>query len=155
MLFDWFVLLPGEAASKWPPEGTKRLRDLFVPFGGSLNLTGHAFDKLNFFRNVRTAIVAKDFVKPDRRLTIHIRVLPRIPRQIRLGLTLDQSPIDHADMMNPADHQTTEEEAAIATSHVFCADDWPVVPLEPNDPLLKLCRRIVVMKRDDVCEVDL
>src|ERR1044071_328714 len=107
----WIGPRQSEAAQKRPPRRTKELKVFFVPFGGSLDLAGHPFNELDFFRNVRSAVVAKHFVKPDRRFAIDIRMLPRIPRQVRLCLTLDQSPVNHADVMNVADHQTTKEEA--------------------------------------------
>src|SRR4030095_3199769 len=104
-----FVPLRNEGAQKDTKRSKDRMR-LFVPFCGSLSFAGHPFNKLNFFRNVRPAVRAKHFVKPDRRLAIDIRMLPRIPRQVSLCLTLDQSPVDHADVVNLANHQTTEEE---------------------------------------------
>src|ERR1044071_170951 len=115
MLFEWFARSRGEADQSGPRKGTNGSEDrlqIFVPFCGSPPFAGHPFDELNFFRNVRAAVVAKHFVKPDRRLAIDIRMLPRIPRQVRLCLTLHQPPVDHADMVNAADHHTTKEKAA-------------------------------------------
>ncbi len=70
-----------------------------------------------------------------------------------LRLALYQSPIDHPDVVDLADQQPTHKETAIAARHVFAADKWTVVTLEPLDALLKFGGRIVVVKGDDVGQI--
>ena len=61
----------------------RRLNRFFVTvllcscrFRSWFRCAGHAFDKINFFLKVRSAIGAKHFVKPNRRFAIDIWLLP-------------------------------------------------------------------------------
>src|SRR6185437_6278532 len=76
--------------------------------GPGFSLARHASNELNLLDHVRRTVVAKNFVKPDRRFAIGVRVLPRIPRQIRLRLALREAPVDHPHVMNLSNRQTAE-----------------------------------------------
>src|ERR1043166_937278 len=116
---------------------------------------GHAADELDFFDHVRRAVVARDFVEPDGRFAFDVRMLPRIPRQVCLRLTLHESPVDHANVVYLADRHRAEKETAVSTRHVLRADQRTVVAREPVDPFLKLRWRVVVVKCDHVRQIDL
>src|ERR1051326_4174899 len=131
----------------WLPLLSKLVR---CPLDLRFLLPGHAADEFNFFDHVGCAIVAEDLVEPHCRLAIDIRMLPRVPRQVRLRLSLHESPVDHADVVYLADRHRAEKETAVASRHVLRADQRTVVTREPVDPLFKLCRRVVVVKCDHV-----
>src|SRR4051812_20024218 len=89
-------------------------------------------------------------MEPDRWLFEYIGMLPRVPRQIGLGFSCDEAPVDHAHPLLLCHGQESVERAPPRTSHVFGADDRPVLPFEPADLPLEIFRPAVVVKGDDV-----
>lgn len=71
----------------------------------ALLLTRQVADDLRLTFPVRFSIRIENIVEPDRRLTVYIRALPRIPRQIRLALAGNQAPVDRADTILFRDRQ--------------------------------------------------
>src|SRR5260221_10213334 len=54
------------------------------------------FDEVHFFLLVGFSIRPENLMEPHRRLAVRIGFFPRIPRQIRLGLSRHQSPVDRS-----------------------------------------------------------
>jgi hypothetical protein len=50
----------------------------------SLSFARESLDEFHLLCAVRCSVVAKNFVKPDRRLSADVWTTPRIPRQVRL-----------------------------------------------------------------------
>ncbi len=111
---------------------------------------GQAPDQRRLRRVVRRAVVAEHLVEPHGRLAVDVRAAPRVPRQVRLRLALDQAPVDRADVVLLQDRERTLERAAVAARHVLRADERPLVDLQLPDARLELGRRVVAVKGDDV-----
>ena len=77
-------------------------------------------------------------------------MLPRLPRQLRLRLAGDESPIDRPDPFLLGNGQHRVKRATHRTDHVLGADYRPVVLLKPRHLTLEVLRPAIVMKRDYV-----
>src|SRR5690349_14320165 len=86
---------------------------------GSLDLAGNSFNEFRFCCAVWRAIGSEDLVEPDGRLAIRVRVLPGVPRQVGLRLSLHQSPVDRRDVVTLGQWQYPFKSAAVAARHVF------------------------------------
>ena len=122
---------------------------------GSVRLRGKRADELRFMPTVGPAIWIEDFVKPDGRPFQGVRAIPGIPRQPGLRFAGNQAPVDRSDTMFLRNRQRVVEGAARAARHVFGADEWPVILLQPFDALLEILRPAVVVEGDDVGLIDL
>src|SRR5260370_14466961 len=107
-------------------------------------------DQIHLCLTIRGAVWMEHLVKPHRRLVEDVGMLPRLPRQIRLRLTSNESPVDDADPLLLCDGQYRVKGAAHGTRHVFRADHWTVVLFQPRHLAPEVFRPTVVMKSDDV-----
>ena len=60
---------------------------------------GEFANQVDFMLAIGSSIRIKNIVEPHRRLFQNIRPLPGIPRQIGLGLSVDQAPVDGRHMV--------------------------------------------------------
>src|SRR4051812_27170907 len=86
-------------------------------------------DQFHFFLAVRLAIRAKDFVEPHGRLAVGVGMLPGIPRQISLRFSGHQAPIYGRHVIFFGDGKRALKGAAVSASHVFGADQRPMISL--------------------------
>src|SRR5438477_1432222 len=112
-------------------------------------------DERRLFLAVRLAIGAENFVKPDRRLTIGVGMFPGVPRQIGLRFPRHQSPVDCANIFALQNWQISLKRAAVPASHIFRANQRPVIGLQPLYPALEFVRLLVAVKRDHIRILDL
>src|SRR5262249_34514555 len=83
-------------------------------------------DQFDLLGAVRRAVLLEDFVKPDGRLPVDVRPLPRIPWQKGLRLARDEAPVDGRDLIFFGDGQRPLKGTLIAARHVFGAKDRAV-----------------------------
>ena len=84
-------------------------------------------------------------MKPHRGLVENVGMLPRLPRQIRLGLAGDESPINRPDPLLLRDRQYRVKRAAHRARHVFRADHRAVVLLQLHHFTLEVLRPAVTL----------
>ena len=104
---------------------------------------------------VGLAVGMEYVVLPNRRLISHVRPLPGIPRNPRLALSRHQSPVDRADVILLRQRQNRIECAADIASHVFGADDRPMILLQQLHMRFKVLGPSVVVEADHVGLLDL
>jgi hypothetical protein len=109
-------------------------------------------DKCRLFRFVRLAIAAKNFVEPLGWFTIHVGVLPGVPRQVRLRFAGNEPPVYRRDVIFLCDRQRALKRAAISSSHILRAKNGPSILLERQHVLLKNVGAVVTVKGNDVGE---
>src|SRR5947209_58254 len=116
---------------------------------------GYLADKFDLRGTVRSSVVAEHFVEPDCRLAIHIRLLPRVPRQVRLRLSRNQAPVDGAYVVFFRDGQDALERAVVTARHVLGANERATVLLERLHPLFEFGRRVIAVERRHIRLVEL
>src|SRR5260370_18837988 len=82
-------------------------------------------------------------------------MLPGIPRIVRLSFSGHQTPSNGGDSVFPGDGQSTLERAAVATRHVFGAQDWPVVLLQPQHAFFKFVRFVIAVEGNHIGQFEL
>ncbi len=87
----------------------------------------------------------------------HIGSLPRVPREIGLGLSRHETPVNRADVVLLGEGKNRVEGAAIAARHVLRADDGTMQRLKRSHPGFEAFGPVVVVEGDDVglSELDL
>src|SRR5215471_13279197 len=70
---------------------------------------------------IRLAILAEDFMEPNRRLLEDVGPIPGIPWKPGLRFTSDESPVDSGDMVALRDRKDRVKGAACTAGHVFGA----------------------------------
>src|ERR1051326_7135356 len=105
--------------------------------GGLVRFARQLADDGRLLLAVRTAVLMKDLVKPNRGIAEDVGTLPRIPRQVGLRLAGDKSPVDGRAAVLLRDRQDRVEGAADRACHVLGADDRTPVRLQRDDPLLE------------------
>lgn len=119
--------------------------------GFSFLITSNDFAyKSPFFWIVEGAIGAEYLVEPLFGLVVRIRLLPGVPRQIRLRLARDQTPVDCCYFVFLCDREDALKGAAPGARHVFRAQNGAVIFLQPADPLFELRRFAIVVKRENI-----
>src|SRR5512146_144283 len=105
---------------------------------------------LDLALSIRRAVGMQDVMEPDRRLGKDVWTLPGVPREVRLGLAVDEAPVDHAHVHSLADRQNTVKGGARAPRHVLRTENRSSIGLELPDALEECFRPVVVVKGDDV-----
>src|SRR6267154_5953221 len=82
---------------------------------------GHLFDERDFLLVIRLTGGTENVVEPNRWLMVNIRMLPGIPRKVRLRLPCHKAPIDRRDAVLSGNGQGALKRAAIAPRHIFRA----------------------------------
>src|SRR5882672_4800398 len=119
-------------------------------------LTGdHPSYEANFVWVIRLASGPENVVEPNRWLMVNIRMLPGIPRKVRLRLPCHKAPIDRRDAVLSGNGQGALKRAAIAPRHIFRAQNRPVKLLEPEHASLKFFGLVVVVERNHVRQREL
>ena len=116
--------------------------------GGSAG--GKFADEVDFVLAVGHVVLAEDFVEPDGWLREGVGASPGIPREVGLGFSGDEAPVDSGDVVALGDGQGVVEGAAGAACHVLRTEDGAAEGLELLDARLKLFWPAVVMEADDV-----
>src|ERR1700760_3497430 len=116
----------------------------------TLRRRGEAADEVGFGLTVGRAVGAEDVVEPDGGLHEDVGALPGVPGKVRLGLAVDEAPVDGGDVIALRDGQHGVEGGTGAASHVFGAENGTVVGLELLDTGFEAFGPVVVVEGDDV-----
>src|SRR5437870_9472522 len=93
----------------------RRLRRSEAVHRQFLLLSGELADQIHLRLAVGRSVRMQDLVKPYGRLAENVRMLPGFPRQIRLRLAGDESPVDGSDAFLLGDWQNCVKRAACRT----------------------------------------
>src|SRR5579859_3877278 len=117
---------------------------------GSLRLRSQLPDQIHFGLAVWRSIGAKDFMKPDGRVTQDVRMLPRLPWIVSLRFAGDESPVDRAHVLLPGYRKNCVKGAANRSRHVLGTDNGAVESSKPRNFRFERFRPAVVMERNDI-----
>src|ERR1700761_7838064 len=111
-------------------------------------------DRLNFGVPVRPSIGLQQVCKPKLR-SCRVRVIPGVPRNVGLGLTSDQPPIDRTDVVPLRNWQDPANGTAQGPSQVLRAEDRPPQRGQLCDPGLEACWFVIAVEGDHIGVVQL
>src|SRR6185369_9922944 len=121
---------------------------LWLPLTRCLN-SSQLSNHLGLGFMVRLSIGIEDVVEPLRRLVLDVRLRPRIPGKIGLGLSKHESPVDRCNSKLLRDRKNRVKPTSFRASHVLRAQDRAMVALQPFHMFLKiLCIRVIVERED-------
>src|SRR6476660_3134509 len=76
-----------------------------VAWYGATSASRQLPDQIHLVRLVRRSVLLENLVEPHRRLTVDVGLLPRVPRQIRLRLPGNETPVDCGNLVLLRDRQ--------------------------------------------------
>ena len=106
-------------------------------------------DQVDFVVDVGPAVRPENIVKPRFRLAL-ARLLPRVPREVRLRAAAMQAPAHGADVLAREQRQDRLEGAAQRTRHVFGADQRTVEAAQLGDARRHRRSPVVTVEGDDI-----
>src|SRR5258706_498629 len=102
----------------WKFEGAILVKNLAVRATNQFLLLFRELpDQIHLCLSIRCAVWTEHLVKPHRWLVEDVGMLPRVPRQIRLRLTGNESPVDGADPLLLRNREHCVKRAAHGTRH--------------------------------------
>ena len=121
---------------------------------GEQHIARQAPHRLHFAVLIWPSVGLQEVVEPYFRWRC-VRVVPRIPRQIRLSFPRYQTPIERTDVASLRNWQDGFHSAAQRSSHVLGAHDRPPQRRKLIDPGLEFGRRRIAVECDHVGVVQL
>src|SRR5216684_2812090 len=131
---------------RWRRRESVAVRDLSPRLFSAHLRASNLPNKIHLILPVWRPIGMKNFVMPYNRLTIDIRLGPRIPRQPSLRLAGHEAPVNRRNLVLLRHRQNPLESTLVSSRHVLGAKNRPMVALQLIHMLLKVLRRTVVVK---------